>query len=44
LVWLNRFSCINHVYAEYYDNRNYKDLFYDRLNNQYTQNVCDFHN
>jgi len=44
LVWLHRFSCINHVYAEYYDNRNCKDWFCDRLNNQYTQNVCGFHN
>jgi len=31
LVWLDRFSCINHVYAEYYDNRNCRDWFCDRL-------------
>ena len=34
----------NHVYAEYYDNRNCKDWFYDRLDNQYIQNAYDFHN
>jgi len=40
----NKFICINHVYAEYYDNRNSKDWFCDRLNNRCIQNACDFHN
>ena len=37
-------SRTNHVCAEYYDNHNYKDWFYDRLNNLYIQNAYDFHN
>ena len=35
---------INHVYALLHDNHNYKDVFYDRLSNQYIRNACDFHN
>ena len=35
---------VNHVYVGYYDNHNYKDWFYDHLNNQCIQNAYDFHN
>jgi len=33
MIWygLHGFSCINHVYAEYYDNHNCRDWFCDRL-------------
>ena len=37
-------SRTNHVCAEYYDTHNYRDWFYDRLNNLCIQNAYDFHN
>ena len=35
---------INHAYVLLHDNHNHKDVFYDRLSNQYIRNAYDFHN
>ncbi|KFM20704.1 hypothetical protein AAA799D07_00150 [Marine Group I thaumarchaeote SCGC AAA799-D07] len=43
-ISLSGFSSTSHVYALLDGNRNYKDVLYDHLGNQYIRNVYDFHN
>jgi len=49
-IWVKYYNLVtqvsrtNHVCAEYYGNHNYKDWFYDRLNNRCIQNAYGFHN